>query len=211
MKRPPRKPRARGLRREIEELRKENEALRAALSRAGLVPAPTPSSVPSLTSPSTWGRSGAGTLSTSVPTRHPPAPPSPTGGISEATRRFIKNRLISGDSAAAARKVHNLLTGLSETDAVRRWGWSAKGIVGAQPVTAKDVHRIQSALSKKERAERRETRARMRIRAEADRRQAEVLGLPAPSTDYQRAHDAGVLYRATHEEAFHRIFEEGSP
>ena len=211
MTRPPRKPRARGLRREIEELRKENEALRAALSRAGLVPAPTPSSVPSLTSPPTWGRSGAGTLSTSVPVRHPPAPPSPTGGISETTRRFIKNRLISGDSAATARKVHNLLAGLTESEAVRRWGWSAKGIVDAQPVTAKDVHRIQSALSKKERAERRETRARMRVRAEADRRQAEVLGLPAPSTDYQRSHDAGVLYRATHEEAFHRIFEEGSP
>ena len=211
MKRPPRKPRARGLRREIEELRKENEALRAALSRAGLVPAPTPSSVPSLTSPSTWGRSGAGTLSTSVPVRHPPAPPSPTGGISEATRRFVKNRLISGDSAATARKVHDLLAGLTESEAVRRWGWSAKGIVGASPVTAKEVHKIQSALSKKERAERRETRALMRIRAEADRRQAEILGLPAPSTDYQRAHDAGVVYRATHEEVFRQVFEEGSP
>jgi hypothetical protein len=130
---------------------------------------------------------------------------------SESTRRFIKARMVSGDSAATARRVHNALAALPESVAVERWGWGARGLSGAAPVTPAEVHKVQSALSRKEREERRENRALMRMRSEADRTQARMLGLPEPGTDYQKAHDAGAEYRATNEERFRQVFEEGSP
>ena len=130
--------------------------------------------------------------------------------LRDASSRFLKARLVSGDSAATARRVHNALAALPESEAVARWGWGARGLSGASSVTPAEVHKVQSALSRREREERRENRALMRIRSDADRTQAGYLGLPEPGTDYQKAHDAGAEFRATNEERFRQVFEEGS-
>ena len=192
---------------------RENAALKAALARAGLTA--TPPITPQAPTPSTWAQTGSGTLTPSVPALppHKPRPPRPprTPGLSEASRRFIKNSLLSGTSARAVRETHNVLASVTPDEAVRRWGWSAKKVAGSRPVTAKEVHQIQSAMSKRERAERKANRDRMRIRMEADQREAQILGLTPPTSNYQKAHDAGVLFRATNEEHYRHDFEEGSP
>jgi hypothetical protein len=128
-----------------------------------------------------------------------------------ASRRFVKERLARGDSAATIRRTHNFL--IAQPDSYFRtaeWGrWH--GLSGAQPLTPKEIHKIQSATGRKARVARRETRATFRLRTEAEKAEAQFLGLPEPSTNYQRAHDAGIEYRATHEERYREAFAEGSP
>lgn len=198
---------------ELDALRRENAALREALARAGLTA--TPPITPQAPTPSTWAQTGSGTLTPSVPALppHKPRPPRPrrTRGLSKASRRFIKNSLRSGTSARTVREAHNALIALTPEQAVKRWGYSAKKVAGSRPVTAKDIHKIQSAMSKSERAERKKNRDEMRGRKRSDEKQAAYYGHPAPTKDYQRIHDAGVLFRATNEEHYRHDFEEGSP
>lgn len=133
------------------------------------------------------------------------------GPLRSASRVFIKERLTRGDSARAARLSYNELVSLSPSEIGSRWGARWMSLSGARKTTPKEVHRVQSALSRKDRADRREARATMRLRTEASRTEAAVLGLPEPTADYQKAHDAGALYRATHDERYREQFEEGSP
>lgn len=128
------------------------------------------------------------------------------------SRKFIKIRMVAGDSAEAARVAHNALVELPPSQIEKRWngkGWN--GLSGAPKVTPRGVRRIQSALSRRQRQDRKESRAFFRARSEAERREARELGLEEPVTDHQKAHDAGVKFKATHDERYREGFEEGSP
>jgi len=126
------------------------------------------------------------------------------------TRRFVKTRLEAGDSARTIRQTYNHIAAQPPSYfKSEEWGrWH--GLSGAEPITAKEIHRIQSATSRKVRDERRENRASMRVHTESDFKTADYLGLPEPTVDYQEAHDAGMLYRATKDERYREIFTEGS-
>jgi hypothetical protein len=125
-------------------------------------------------------------------------------------RTFVKQRLERGTSARTVRESYNALVSQSPQQIESNWGKSWRKLSGQKPITAKQVHKIQSSLGRKARATRKEARAEMRLRTEATRTEAQVLGLPEPTVDYQKAHDAGALYRATHEERYREVFVEGS-
>lgn len=129
---------------------------------------------------------------------------------SELSRTFIKRRLVHGIGEKAAREAHNALVDLSPTEIEFRWGKAYKGLSGQPKLTPKESHRVYSALSRKERAERTEARRSTRFRTEAMRRQEEYYGREFTG-DYQTAQDAGTMYRATHDERYREDFEEGSP
>ncbi len=128
----------------------------------------------------------------------------------DPSRAFIKERLARGDSAKAVREAHNALSKLTPSQIESRWGRRWKGLSGAPVTTPKEVHRVQSSLSRKERRTRKEVRAEFRIRGEAQADQARILGIPESGFDPQKAHDAGVMYRATEDERYREEFEEGS-
>jgi hypothetical protein len=126
-------------------------------------------------------------------------------------RRFIKERLGRGDSARTVRLTVEHLVAQPKTFFAtaewRRW----KALRGERPPSPADIHRVQSALGRKMREERKIVRAEFRGRTEADRNEALILGLEEPRVDFQAAHDAGILYRATHDEHYREVFTEGSP
>lgn len=146
--------------------------------------------------------------------RQAKAPPS-------MARRFIKTRLERGDSARAIRITFNALVDLSPKEIEQTWGIPRRGggprrtalvkLSGHASITAKEIHKIQSALGRKARKARHEVRFEFKVRRMADEAQNEALGIHEPLIDYQRAHDAGVMYRATNDERYREEFEEGSP
>ncbi|HEV2316579.1 MAG TPA: hypothetical protein VGV89_03280 [Thermoplasmata archaeon] len=130
---------------------------------------------------------------------------------SEDIRRpFIKQRLRRGTSAREIRETFNFLVKLSAEEIERRWARGWGDLSGQEPTTSSEVHRVQSALGRKARTERREARREMRLKTEATKEEFRLLGLFEPSYDAQKAHDAGVMYRATREEKFREVFVEGS-
>jgi hypothetical protein len=131
---------------------------------------------------------------------------------SSTPREYVKIRLRRGDSSGAIRVQINYLVAqppsFFEPRQWRRW----RGLSGQKPLTAKEIHRIQSALGRKVRAERKERRLEMRLLTSSAAAMAEARGEPGTTGDAQRAHDAGMLYRVTEDEAYKEIFEqEGSP
>lgn len=129
----------------------------------------------------------------------------------ETTRNFVKERLARGDSAATIRRTHaHLISQPPSFFQNKEWG-HYKGLSGADSLSPKEIHRIQSATSRRVRGERKQARATFRARTEASKAEARYLGLPEPTSDYQKAHDAGIEYRATNDERYREQFEEGSP
>ncbi len=124
---------------------------------------------------------------------------------------FIKQRLVRGTGERAARESYNALTELSPSQIEERWGKAWRGLSGQPKLTPKETHRIYSALGRKDRAARAEARRSAKYRSEASQRMAEMYANPELAGDYQRARDAGTLYRATHDERYREQFEEGSP
>jgi hypothetical protein len=127
-------------------------------------------------------------------------------------REYVKIRLRRGDSSWAIRAQINYLVAqppsFFESRPWKRW----RGLSGRKPLTAKEIHRIQSALGRKARAERKERRLEMRLRTSSAAAIAKARGEPGTTGDAQRAHDAGILYRVTGDETYKEIFEqEGSP
>jgi hypothetical protein len=92
-----------------------------------------------------------------------------------------------------------------------RWGEDWRGLSGARPLSAKESHRIYSALGKKARLQRKERRESYHYRSKFERERAAANGLDESSVDYQEAHDAGVLYRATQDEQYREIWTRVSP
>ena len=125
---------------------------------------------------------------------------------------FIRRLLCSGTSPETIRDAYNALASLSPEHAVKRWGYSAREVAGSGPITVSDVRRVLRLLPDGDRAERDLALSEMNLRVEADRREAERIGLPAPTKSYQRAHDAGVFYRATQDEEPPEPYpEDGEP
>ncbi|HYM40665.1 MAG TPA: hypothetical protein VEY12_11100 [Thermoplasmata archaeon] len=129
----------------------------------------------------------------------------------ELSRQFLKERLNRGTSQGVARDAHNALVKLSPRQIEDRWGYKWRGLSGAKPLTAEETHRIEKSRSRHQRESGRAAREEFRARTSADKKLAERLNLPEPEVDYQEAHDAGVLYRATEDEIQRQFFEEGSP
>jgi hypothetical protein len=130
---------------------------------------------------------------------------------SRLARTFIKQRLTRGTGERASREAYNALVRMSPDEIESHWGKAWRKLSGQKPLTAKESHRIYSSLGRKSREARTEARRSNLYRKEASQRMAEYYDNPDLAADPQRAQDAGTMYRATHDERYREVFEEGSP
>lgn len=125
-------------------------------------------------------------------------------------RLFIKKQLKQGTSAKEVRDSFNALVRSKPEQIDTRWGKFWRRLSGLAEATAKEVHKFQSSLGRLARAERKTSRAEMAARTASQKLEATILGIPEPTIDAQKAHDAGVMFRATHDEKYREKFTEGS-